>query len=179
MGLGPVADVTLAEARKVARECRRLVREGVDPIDRRNAQKAANREQEALRRSFEECAAEFMEKCGTRRGWSEKHAGQWRTTLRHYAYPVIGKLSVSDVGLHHVKNVIEPIWDTKRETANRVRSRIEMVLDFAAVSGLRSKENPARWKGNLETLLGEEHACLLYTSPSPRDATLSRMPSSA
>ena len=33
-----------------------------------------------------------------------------------------------------------------------------------------------------ETLAGEKafnHTCLLYTSPSPRDATLSRMPSSA
>ena len=27
--------------------------------------------------------------------------------------------------------------------------------------------------------VGEEYYCLLYTSPSPRDATLSRMPSSA
>ena len=27
--------------------------------------------------------------------------------------------------------------------------------------------------------LVENHSCLLYTSPSPRDATLSRMPSSA
>ena len=36
-------------------------------------------------------------------------------------------------------------------------------------------------KGNsqLWTLLHLRYTCLLYTSPSPRDATLSRMPSSA
>ena len=32
--------------------------------------------------------------------------------------------------------------------------------------------------GKLEYYI-EEESCLLYTSPSPRDATLSRMPSSA
>ena len=31
----------------------------------------------------------------------------------------------------------------------------------------------------LEQFLNSNHGCLLYTSPSPRDATLSRMPSSA
>ena len=32
---------------------------------------------------------------------------------------------------------------------------------------------------DIEGIGGKEIACLLYTSPSPRDATLSRMPSSA
>ena len=31
----------------------------------------------------------------------------------------------------------------------------------------------------LEVIVTDHHTCLLYTSPSPRDATLSRMPSSA
>ena len=40
--------------------------------------------------------------------------------------------------------------------------------------GGKGKIEVSRFKG-----LGEMDACLLYTSPSPRDATLSRMPSSA
>ena len=35
------------------------------------------------------------------------------------------------------------------------------------------------WKKMLKVLFETSHPCLLYTSPSPRDATLSRMPSSA
>ena len=36
-----------------------------------------------------------------------------------------------------------------------------------------------RWENFDKTPRVASHSCLLYTSPSPRDATLSRMPSSA
>jgi integrase len=49
--------------------------------------------------------------------------------------------------------VIEPIWATKPETANRVRGRIETILDWATVRGYRQGENPARWRGHLDKLL--------------------------
>ncbi len=49
--------------------------------------------------------------------------------------------------------MIEPIWSTKTETANRVRNRIELVLDWAKARGSRTGDNPARWKGNLDALL--------------------------
>ena len=49
-----------------------------------------------------------------------------------------------------VERVLEPIWKTKTETATRVRSRIENVLDWAKVKGFREGENPAKWRGNLD-----------------------------
>jgi integrase len=66
--------------------------------------------------------------------------------------------------------VLEPIWQTKTETASRVRGRIEAVLDWAAARGFRQGENPARWRGHLENLLPkrskvrrvEHHAALPY-----------------
>src|SRR5262249_47640499 len=48
-----------------------------------------------------------------------------------------------------------PIWETKHETASRVRGRIERVLDAARAKGLRSGENPARWRGHLKELLSK------------------------
>ena len=48
-----------------------------------------------------------------------------------------------------VLRALKPIWNTKPETAARLRGRIEAVLDWAAVHGYRGRENPARWKGNL------------------------------
>jgi hypothetical protein len=56
-----------------------------------------------------------------------------------------------DTGL--VLQVLEPIWTTKAETASRVRSRIENILDWAKARGYRSGENPSRWKGHLNQLL--------------------------
>ena len=82
-----------------------------------------------------------------------EHQSQWAATLRTYAEPLIGKLLVRDIRTTHVIGVLEPIWTTKTETATRVRSRIELVLDYAAARGFRDGLNPARWKGNLDAAL--------------------------
>jgi integrase len=82
-----------------------------------------------------------------------KHAAQWTATLQTYAYPVLGSMLVRDITAAHVIKVIEPIWASKTETATRVRSRIELVLDFATARGLRQGPNPARWRGNLDAAL--------------------------
>ncbi len=52
-----------------------------------------------------------------------------------------------------IMKVIEPIWAEKPETADRVRGRIESILDWATVRGYRQGENPARWRGHLDKLL--------------------------
>jgi integrase len=52
-----------------------------------------------------------------------------------------------------VLKVLEPIWTTKPETANRLRGRVETILDWAKVRGYRTGENPARWRGHMDKLL--------------------------
>jgi integrase len=82
-----------------------------------------------------------------------KHRQQWRNTLSTYAGPMIGKMPVGDIVMDDVLRVLEPIWETKAETASRVRGRIENVLDWARVRGLRDGINPAAWRGQLAHLL--------------------------
>ena len=82
-----------------------------------------------------------------------KHRQQWRNTLRDYAYPVIGSLSISEINTPLLLEILDPIWRTKTETATRVRQRIEKILDGATVEGLFAKPNPAKWKGHLSHLL--------------------------
>jgi integrase len=102
--------------------------------------------------TFEQCAESYIE--ANRSGWkNEKHAGQWRATLLNYAYPVIGSLPVDVVETLHVMQILQPVWNTKTETASRVRGRIEKVLDRAKALKLRSGDNPARWTGHLDQLL--------------------------
>jgi integrase len=60
---------------------------------------------------------------------------------------------VRDIGLPQVLKVLEPIWTTKTETATRVRSRIESVLNWATVRQYRTGANPARWRGHLDNQL--------------------------
>jgi integrase len=102
--------------------------------------------------NFEECAGRYIE--AHRAGWNNaKHVQQWQNTLATYAFPVIGRLLVRDIGLPHVLKVLEPIWTTKTETASRLRGRMESILDWAKGRGYRSGDNPAAWKGNLDSQL--------------------------
>lgn len=167
MGLGPFPEVTLAKARERAREARELVRSGVDPIQRQREAASALRAAAAAALTFDDCAASYIK--AHEAGWRNvKHAQQWRNTLKTYATPVFGPLLVRDVALPHVLAALEPIWTTKNETASRLRSRIELVLDWATARGLRDGLNPARWRGHLDKLLAkpskvkkaEHHAAL-------------------
>jgi integrase len=82
-----------------------------------------------------------------------KHAAQWASTLATYAFPVFGKIDVRDIDTTLVLNVLDPIWSATPETANRVRGRIEAILDWAKPRGYRDGENPARWRGHLDQSL--------------------------
>jgi integrase len=151
MGLGPAADITLAEARDAAREARRKLLEGIDPLDHREHEKASRREKADVL-TFQQTAERYIK--AREAGWkNEKHAAQWGATLAAYAYPKFGPVRVSAVTVGHVMEALEPIWRDKPETASRVRGRIENVLDYARARGWREGENPARWKGHLQNLL--------------------------
>jgi len=194
MGLGAYPDVSLAEARKKAEECRKLRASGVNPIEARNADKAAQRQAEeariiaeARKTTFEECAKAYIS--AHRTAWrNAKHAYQWPATLQAYVFPVFGGLPVEAIDTPLVMKALEPIWIEKAETASRVRGRVERVLDYARAQGLRSGENPARWRGHLEQLLPshgkfqkvKHHAALPYEQMAPfMDALLAEQAISA
>lgn len=150
MGLKAYPLVSLAEARELRNSYRKQVAEGIDPVGARNAL-AAEQVESPLFGAFAEQMIGSIEA-----GWrSAKHRQQWRNTLRTYAVS-ISKISVSDVTTDHVLHILKPIWTEKPETASRVRGRIERVLDTAKAKGLRSGENPARWRGHLQVLLPKQ-----------------------
>jgi integrase len=155
MGLGSCDHVTLAEARDKARELHKQIREGLNPKEERRQKKARARLEAVKTKTFRECAEAYI--MTHRAGWkSEKHAQQWENTLSMYVYPIIGGLSVASVDIGLVLEVLQqpvntpdgdaPFWNVKAETASRVRTRIENVLDWAKTNGLREGDNPANWK---------------------------------
>ncbi len=151
VGLGGYPGVSLAHARERAREAREQVWRGVDPVEERRAARAALlAAQSAL--TFDEAAERFLaNKLAEFR--NDKHSAQWKSTLKTYASPIIGAMPVDQVGLTDITDILTPIWTTKTETAKRVRGRIEAVLDWATVTGHRQGDNPARWRGNLDSVL--------------------------
>lgn len=87
-------------------------------------------------------------------GWrNAKHRAQWTSTLKMYASPVIGKMPVAAIDTRLVMKVLEPIWSKKTETASRVRGRLESILAWATVQGMREGPNPAQWRHHLGNLL--------------------------
>jgi integrase len=117
---------------------------------------------------------------------NEKHAAQWEMTLRDYAAP-LRRLPVDKITTDDVLSVLKPLWNAKPETASRLRGRIERVLDAAKAKGLRSGENPARWRGHLDQLLPKRqrltrghHAAMPYADvPSFMGDLRSRQATSA
>jgi len=149
MGLGAAVGstaVSLADARSRAAECRVELAKGCDPIEVRRERKV----QASVRTTptFGEFADQYIE--AHRSSWrNEKHAAQWQTTLNTYAGPIREK-PINEVTRDDVLAILKPIWQTKNETASRLRGRIEVVLDAAKAEGLRNGQNPAAWKGNLK-----------------------------
>lgn len=151
-GLGSAADVPLAQARDAAQEARSLVRNGIDPIEHRNAQRKAAKVEASRSITFKAYAEQFIS--GREAGWKNpKHRQQWRNTLRDYAYPVIGHMPIADVDTASVLSVLRPIWQDTPESASRLRGRIESILSAAKAEGLRAGENPAAWRGHLDQVL--------------------------
>jgi len=152
LGLGSYVDVSLEEARRKATELRASLREGKDPKAERDARRAGLKAEAAKGMTFDQTAAACI--ADLRGGWkNEKHADQWINTLATYASPLIGSLPIATIDLPLIRKVLDPIWTTKNETASRVRQRLESVLAWATVSGYRTGDNPARWRGHLDHLL--------------------------
>ena len=152
MGLGPVHTISLPKARELARECRELRLQGIDPIERRRASLAAQKASDAKAMTFRQCADAYI--ASHEAGWrNAEHRRQWSTSLESHVHPTLGPLPVATVDTALVMKVLEPIWKSNPETASRTRGRIESVLDWAKARGFRTGENPARWRGHLDHLL--------------------------
>lgn len=169
MGLGPQHTVTLAEARMMAADARKLKLSGVDPIETRRADRHARQLESARTITFAQASAGYIK--ANRSAWKNpKHAAQWEATLTTYANPVLGHLPVALIDTGLVLKALEAIWSEKPETASRLRGRIEAVLDWATARGHRVGDNPARWRGHLDKMLParakvrpvQHHAALPY-----------------
>lgn len=162
LGLGAFPEIGLAEAREKALDHRRALRMASTPrwpyVVAAHATAAASPNSlpgaesptpSTQAHTFQQCARQYINAQAP--GWkSRKHAAQWSSTLEHYAFPVIGRLEVDTISNAQILEVLRPIWQSKTETATRVRGRMESIFEWAIYKGFRSGSNPARWEQNLE-----------------------------
>jgi integrase len=150
MSLGPADALSLVDARRLHTAARALLAKGIDPVDQRGEQRKVGAGKTAHR--FAAVIEEYVQAHRVEwRGRRSEH--HWRRSLEVHVLPHIGGVPVAQIGLDDVLRCLKPIWQSRPVTASIVRGRIEMVLDYARAHGWRSGENPARWRGNLKSLL--------------------------
>ncbi|MBX9910088.1 MAG: integrase arm-type DNA-binding domain-containing protein [Beijerinckiaceae bacterium] len=165
MGLGSARDVSLAKARERAQAARDLLADGQDPLAVKRTEPVAEPERPNFGAFADSLVASLVE------GFSNpKHRQQWTNTLTTYAVPLRDK-ALDEISTTDILEILQPLWQTKPETASRLRGRIERILSAAKAKGLISSpwENPARWRGHLDQLLSKRqrltrgrHAALDY-----------------
>jgi integrase len=153
MGLGSATEFTLREARERARAARQLLGDGIDPLAARKAAKVAARQAEQRKLTFREAAERYFNQHESK--WTNaRYRAQFLSSLKDHAYPVLADLDVGGIQVADVLRALEPNWRDKAVTLDRVRSRIELVLDWCMVRGQRTPgTNPAKWPGVLDQVL--------------------------
>ncbi|HEY0801468.1 MAG TPA: tyrosine-type recombinase/integrase [Steroidobacteraceae bacterium] len=177
-GLGSFKDVSLKAAR-LARDAARLRVKGdrnlpgVDIVQERRAarQELKAAEINSVQPTFEQCAEAYVSEHWN--SWSKKHRDQWPSSLKRYAYPTIGKLTIAEIRPSHIHDLLKPIWLEKRETANRVRGRIETIIAKNVDVDDKDFRNPAELTKQLREKLPKRpkrvvrhHPALPYTEAS-------------
>jgi integrase len=157
MGLGRYELVSVELAEELAKAAWRKILNGIDPLAEKE-QRMSGGSRVPLTITFKEAATAYIDVHEA--GWkSAKHADQWTATLTSYAYPFIGEKPVNEITTAYIMEILQQdyegktLWVGLAETGNRLRQRIEAVLDWATASGFRTGDNPARWRGHLSKLL--------------------------
>lgn len=149
--IGSAADVPLAVAKARLVKLRADILEGQDPWAIKEARK---REAAEVSLTFGVYSKTAIDAIANARRWrSDKHRAQWYSTIETYAGAAFGDRPLRDITRDDVLRVLEPIWETKSETASRVRGRLEAIFDQAIYDGLHPGPNPAAWRGQLDRCL--------------------------
>lgn len=167
MSLGGYPALSLKDARLVADQQRLEISKGIDPLVKRHNKRHEDRVKRNKALGFKNEAMTYYRTHLV--NWSEKHAQEWLSSMDRHVFPVIGALSPEEVGTEEVLSVLNPIWMLIPETALRVRNRMELVLDAAKAKGLRSGDNPAKWKGHLDKLLPRQNREVVHFESMPHD----------
>ena len=151
MGLGPTHTISLHDAREMAKECRRKLLQGLDPMETRKSDRLAKQLDAAKQVTFAFCAEEYCDyKLKT---WARSTAKSAARAIHMYLYPKLEKVPISAITSLQVEQVIKPLWEKKTPTAVAVRMHLEAILDRAKAKGFRTGDNPASLKGPLGVLL--------------------------
>lgn len=157
LSIGPYPLIALSEARDARDKARRLLRDGIDPIE----QQKLERIEADLKRgvTFAIIADELIAKM-EREGRADATMTKTRWLI-DFARPQLGTRPISEVSAPEVLAVLRKIEDRGRyETARRLRSVIGSVFRYAIATGRATMDPTYALKGALITPPVEHYAAI-------------------
>ena len=145
MSLGPLSRFkSLTEVQARSRKVLTERDNGVDPIVKRNAERAANLAAKTPI-TFAQAAEAHLAKHAS--AWKHQDARRnWFNPVKKYGFPILGDLPVNDIVAEHVAAVVSAAAaDGNLDTGKRVQQRIGKIINAAIARGWRDPQrgNPA------------------------------------
>jgi integrase len=149
MGLGSLDEVGLAEARDRAGDARKMARNGVDPLDARDARRAEGAAVERAKR--QEDKRQHLTLLRAARSYHEreiepkrtrKHAKQWIASIETHVPQELLNRPLDDIQPPELLDALRAIYRKVPETGRRVRQRLDEIYDDA-IFRKQARENPA------------------------------------
>jgi integrase len=163
IGLGPYPELLLGDALDAAREARQMIRDGIDPVERRRERKQALYEQQLFHKTFVQILDEFLAKKLPELS-SEKNKKQWASPIKRYALPVIGSKIGKEISGKDIYDILAPIWTKKAPTAKKLKQKLMEVFEYADAKGYLKIGNRAAFElkiknelPKMSSVLDEKH----------------------
>lgn len=151
-GLGPYPKVSLQDARELARIYHLKIADGVDPKAEKRKRRSDALAAQSKLLTFGE--VEKLTPAKSRSQNQAKAAKDRRARLDTYILPKIGNRLIADITSDDVAEILRPLWHDSYHLARKLRDEMSAVFAYAKVRNLRTGDNPAAKKGNLDILLG-------------------------
>jgi integrase len=167
LALGVYPDVTLAEARQLRDEARKLVKDGIDPVQAKRQERAAKILADSS--TFEHMARAYLKKVAPNRTPStiEKNTA-W---LERNVFSDLGAIPIASIKPRDVLAVLQKIEARGAiESAHKIKQLCGQVFRFAVACGLAERDVTADLRGALANIPKSHYAAI--TEPAEVGALL-------
>ena len=142
LSFGKYPLISLSEARELRDLNKKLIKQGLDPQEYKNAKKQEQKtKQQELNNTFKKIALERLEK--SRSELSEAHYKRTMGGFKNYVFPAIGEKLINEIDAIDIINILRHMVDKKiKNSAQKVYQSINKTFKYAVANGYTSR-NPA------------------------------------
>lgn len=149
IALGSFKLVPLSEARNLRTEKRKLLLQGIDPVEAKRQEKL----ERELRHdnNFEAISLEWHKECDHSQKWKPKHAQTILSRLHKHIFPVIGKRPITEITPPEILKALKPIEEAgNHHTAHRMKQVCGQIFRYAVACGRAERDITQDLRGAIQ-----------------------------